>query len=152
MNSKIASSESDLKPKANASRLFATASLPKAGAHDKTSIVKESCIFILLILITLVIKPGEKIVFYPSQQEVRIKTIEEFQVENKQEAVAGESTGITIGPEMNIRRGEVAAPPSDPPPVSDQFKAGIFWMSPNPCFQNRNQYRNRRNDVCQILR
>ena len=76
------------------------------------------------------IKVSDEIMFSPSEAKARVKTIEEFLVDDKQEAVAGESTGITIDPEMDVRRGEVACSPEEPPPVSDKFKASVFWMSP----------------------
>ena len=76
------------------------------------------------------LKAGADIIFVPSREEARVKSVEEYLAEDKQEAVAGESTGITIEPDKNIRRGEIASLPGQEPPVSDKFKASVFWMSP----------------------
>jgi len=78
------------------------------------------------------VRLGDEIVFLPSQQGARIKTIEVFLDDGRRTAEAGESIGLTIEPDEDIKRGEVASRPADTPPVSNRFKASIFWMSPQP--------------------
>jgi len=75
------------------------------------------------------IQAGEEIVFLPSGRSGAVKTIEEFLVKKKQ-AAAGESIGLTIDPELEIARGEVACRPDEAVPVSDRVRASLFWMSP----------------------
>ena len=74
------------------------------------------------------IKKGDNIIFLPSNKETIVKSIEAFN-ENREDAEAGESIGITTEEELFIERGQVICHKDRLPKVKDRFKANIFWMS-----------------------
>jgi len=79
-----------------------------------------------------VLEKGRELVFLPSGARVRTAKILELGTPGKENASAGESTGIVTEPESAPDRGQVAAYPGEEPPVTERFKASIFWMSPAP--------------------
>ena len=74
------------------------------------------------------IKKGDNIIFLPSDKEAVVKSVEAFN-EDREEAEAGESIGITTEEELFIERGQVICHKDRLPKVKDRFKANIFWMS-----------------------
>ena len=64
----------------------------------------------------------------PSDKEAVVKSVEAFN-EDREEAEAGESIGITTEEELFIERGQVICHKDRLPKVKDRFKANIFWMS-----------------------
>lgn len=75
---------------------------------------------------------GEELVFLPSGEKSRVKTILEFGTEGVGEAEAGKSTGVVLDPPLQLERGAVACRPGEEPPVTKKFPASVFWMSPVP--------------------
>ncbi len=75
---------------------------------------------------------GDEVLFLPAEKKAVVAAIKEFLVEGKKTAEAGESIGMVLVEEAEIGRGEVACRPSESAPVSDRFKASVFWMSPQP--------------------
>lgn len=74
-------------------------------------------------------KPGDRLVFSPSNKTAIINTIETFNVPIPPTSVsAGWSTGITLDEQIFIERGEIASLAEDPPEVSSLFRANVFWM------------------------
>src|SRR3989338_977629 len=74
------------------------------------------------------IKKVDNIIFLPSDKEAVVKSVEAFN-EDREEAEAGESIGITTEEELFIERGQVICHKDRLPKVKDRFKANIFWMS-----------------------
>ena len=75
---------------------------------------------------------GKEVAFLPGGEKARVKNILEFGKAGKEEAEAGESTGFTLDPVLEIARGQVAVCPGEEPPVTNRFEASVFWMSPVP--------------------
>lgn len=80
-----------------------------------------------------ILEKGREIVILPSGNKASVENIMEYEREGKSSAEAGESTGIVLGgSESPPNRGDVIAYPGSEPPVTERFKASIFWMSPVP--------------------
>lgn len=79
------------------------------------------------------IRVGDKIKIYPEGKETTVKSIESWGKENqKLEAHAGESVGITVEHEFFNKRGEVVTGLKDLPYRSDYITANLFWMGEKP--------------------
>ncbi len=66
----------------------------------------------------------------PSGKKTVVKSVEKWN-EDKKNAGAGESIGVTLQDPLFIERGEViCGSNSDIPEVKDTFTANVFWMSP----------------------
>jgi sulfate adenylyltransferase large subunit len=73
---------------------------------------------------------GDEVVFLPSGKKTVVKSVEKWN-EDKKNAGAGESIGVTLQDPLFIERGEViCGSNSDIPEVKDTFTANVFWMSP----------------------
>ncbi|HHX56713.1 MAG TPA: GTP-binding protein [Clostridiales bacterium] len=78
------------------------------------------------------IKVGDEISIYPEGKKTHVKTVEHWaERDNKDYALAGESSGITVADEFFNKRGEIIAFEQDKPFVSNRFKANVFWMGKN---------------------
>lgn len=77
------------------------------------------------------ISPGERIIFYPSLKETIVETVEQW---NKQlsKAVAGECIGLTMKDQIFVERGNIAAKEGQPPSITEEAKARIFWLGKEP--------------------
>jgi len=79
------------------------------------------------------VKVGDKLVFSPSNKSAFVKTVEAFNAEPvPTEALAGQSTGITLDEQIFIERGEIASIEDSPPLVSTAFRCNLFWMGRHP--------------------
>lgn len=76
-----------------------------------------------------VIKPGDKIVFMPSNKTGEVKTVE-MHHEQLPKAEPGDNVGFNVrGIGRNdIKRGDVAGPVSNPPTVAEEFTAQIVVL------------------------
>jgi sulfate adenylyltransferase subunit 1 len=80
-----------------------------------------------------ILEKGREIAILPAGKKASVENVMEYGREGKTSAEAGESTGIVLsGDEVPPERGDVIAYPGEEPPVTDRFKASIFWMSPVP--------------------
>lgn len=77
------------------------------------------------------ISKGQEIYFLPSKKEAVIKSIEMF-LEERNEAEAGESIGVTLTDHLFIERGEIACEKGVQPALVSRFRANLFWMSSQP--------------------
>ena len=85
------------------------------------------------------IKPGDDVIFMPSQKRSRVKSIEGFNVDAQKEAFAGQSAGFTLETQLYIKPGEIMARVDQRHPhVSTKFKANIFWMGKQPLVKGKN--------------
>lgn len=79
------------------------------------------------------ISAGDEVIFYPSGKRTNVASIEVWNAPPKTKAVCGEATGFTVGEQIYIRRGELAAKAGQPAPhVSTKFSANVFWLGKNP--------------------
>ncbi|MHC1683118.1 MAG: sulfate adenylyltransferase subunit 1 [Clostridiaceae bacterium] len=74
------------------------------------------------------LKKGDKIKVLPSCQETTVKTIEKF-MENCEEALSGESIGITTESPVFLERGNIICSNDNDFIITDCFKASLFWMN-----------------------
>jgi bifunctional enzyme CysN/CysC len=74
------------------------------------------------------VKPGDPVVVAGSGRTSVVKRIVTMDGDLG-EAVAGEAVTITLADEVDISRGDVLAPASARPEVSDQFAAHVLWMA-----------------------
>lgn len=85
------------------------------------------------------LKKGQQAVILPSKETVKINTIEKYLEEDKTEAWAGESIGLTLEGNPDIKRGDFLTEemPSAHPAISKSLEANMFWMS--ECKYNLNE-------------
>jgi len=79
---------------------------------------------------------GDRIRIQPSGKETRIAGI----VTSKgplAEAVAGQSITLTLADDVDVSRGDMLSPTSDPAEVADQFEVGLVWMHEDPMLPGR---------------
>ncbi len=77
------------------------------------------------------LKTNDKVIIMPDKKEMVIKSIEEFgKVKNN--AIVGESIGITLDDDFSIKRGDIICTPDNISPYTTLIKCNIFWMSQIP--------------------
>ncbi|MBI4041878.1 MAG: 50S ribosome-binding GTPase [Deltaproteobacteria bacterium] len=87
------------------------------------------------------IHAGDKVIFWPSQKEAAIHTIEDFTDPNPSEVSAGRATGLTLTTEVYVEPGQMMSRVVDPQPkVTDRFRANLFWMGREPMVEGK-QYK-----------
>ncbi len=84
-----------------------------------------------------VLKIGDKLVFSPTDKTSTVKTIERWNAPTTDNAVAGESVGITLTEQIFVARGAVATLESAPPFELSRFKARLFWLGKKPFTKGR---------------
>jgi bifunctional enzyme CysN/CysC len=82
-----------------------------------------------------VIRIGDELRFSPSNQTAKVHSIEHWHDQQKLEATAGESIGITLDTPVFIERGEIISHFENPPILSNQFYATLFWLGNQPLKQ-----------------
>jgi bifunctional enzyme CysN/CysC len=82
------------------------------------------------------IKPGESIVVGKSGRQSKVTRIVTADGD-LDEAFPGEAVTITLADEIDISRGDLLAPPSHRPEVSDQFAAHVLWMAEDDMLPGR---------------
>lgn len=81
---------------------------------------------------------GDEVVFYPSGKHARVATIEGFNRPSATVTSAGEATGFTLGEQIYVARGELAARAGEPrPQVTTRIRASIFWLGRQPFIKHR---------------
>jgi sulfate adenylyltransferase large subunit len=75
-----------------------------------------------------IIRQEDKIKILPNGQNTTVKSIEKF-LQNTNEAVAGESIGITTSDSVFLDRGNIVCSPEKEPLLTDTIDASMFWMS-----------------------
>ncbi|HZL41720.1 MAG TPA: adenylyl-sulfate kinase [Verrucomicrobiae bacterium] len=83
------------------------------------------------------VKPGDRLVFSPTNKVSTVKTIERWNAPAATSAAAGESIGITLTEQIFVERGMIAAQESAPPYELTRFKTRIFWLGKRPFAKNK---------------
>ncbi len=81
------------------------------------------------------LKVGDKILFSPSNKTSHITSIETWPSQDKKQASAGESIGITLADPLFIERGELISHEAQPPLISNTLNARIVWLGSHPLQQ-----------------
>ena len=74
------------------------------------------------------IKTDQEILVLPRGERTVVTSVEEFFNPDKSEAVAGESTGVTLKDKLFVDRGDVICDPDDKPIISREIRVNLFWM------------------------
>ena len=93
----------------------------------------------LFTAFSTIINPGDEVIIFPTKTRTRVKSIEIFHKEKdiKLEAEAGESIGLTLEDDLEVRRGQVICAYSPTataqyPWLTTRINTNIFWISPIP--------------------
>ena len=82
------------------------------------------------------ITQGQDIKVLPSGETAKIKDII-FYKNSIKSAIVGQSVTLTINREIDVSRGDVIVPVSDPCELSDQFELNLVWMGNEPGYVGR---------------
>jgi len=81
---------------------------------------------------------GDEVTFYPSGKHAVVKTVEAFPEQKTDRVETGFSTGITLEPQIYVRRGELLAKTQEQQPVvSSAIRVSLFWMGKEALDVNR---------------
>lgn len=84
------------------------------------------------------VKVGDEVIFLPSEKKSKIASIEGFNIEKRNEAYAGQSTGFTLDTQIYIRPGELMCKVGQTQPLlSSRFRANIFWLGRHPMIPDK---------------
>lgn len=75
---------------------------------------------------------GESIVLWPFHKDATIASIERWPQPGPPQAAAGESIALTLTEPVFVERGYVLSHRPEPPAVSNQLHASIFWIAREP--------------------
>jgi bifunctional enzyme CysN/CysC len=78
------------------------------------------------------LRVGDRLVFSPANKSSAVATIESWSAVPRDEAIAGDSIGITLREQIFVERGYVASHPTDTPIETNRFRADIFWLAETP--------------------
>lgn len=81
---------------------------------------------------------GDEVVFYPSGKRSVLRTFEGFNRPAANEAGIGQAVGFTLGEQIYVGRGELAAVAGEPRPhISSRIRASLFWLGHEPLARRR---------------
>ncbi|MEL7634739.1 GTP-binding protein [Sporomusa sphaeroides] len=84
------------------------------------------------------LKPGDKLIFYPSGKTSTVKTIEDLTKKDITEIQAGYAAGVTLAEQLFIKRGELAVIDGQKKPqVASRLQANLFWLGKQPLVSNK---------------
>jgi bifunctional enzyme CysN/CysC len=75
------------------------------------------------------LRAGDQLVFSPANKTSTIATIESWSAPPREEAIAGDSIGITLREQIFVERGYVASHQEETPIQANRFRADIFWLT-----------------------
>jgi bifunctional enzyme CysN/CysC len=76
-----------------------------------------------------ILRPGDPILFSPSNERAVVATIESWPVrQSVAEVHTGQVFGLTLQDEVFVQRGDIVSHREDPPPITDVFRGKIFWL------------------------
>lgn len=86
-----------------------------------------------------IIKPGEKILFFPSGKASKIKTIKVFDKPNLKTISTGNNVAFTLTNDIRVKPGQIMVKKKEKlfPTVSRFITANIFWVGKKPLSKNK---------------
>jgi bifunctional enzyme CysN/CysC len=75
------------------------------------------------------LRAGDNLVFSPANKTSKVQSIERWNVDDNESAIAGDSIGITLTEQIFIERGYVASHQSETPIETNRFHADLFWIA-----------------------
>ena len=79
---------------------------------------------------------GKDLIFLPSNERVKIKTLEAWP-SAKKEYQRGDSVGITLTEQIFVDKGNMASDIVMPPKLMNRFESNIFWLTGKKIFFNK---------------
>jgi len=83
------------------------------------------------------LRVGDELVFSPANKASKVQSIEEWGGNGDEEAVAGDSIGITLTEQIFVERGYVASHQTDTPIEANRVHADVFWIVREPMRSGR---------------
>jgi len=81
---------------------------------------------------------GDEILFSPTNRRVKVASIEAWHTAKPPEKVsAGQSVGITLSEQIFVERGHIASHVPDAPPLTNSFRARLFWLGQKPLTEGK---------------
>ena len=77
------------------------------------------------------VRPGDEVVVLPAGTRTTVASVRMLD-EELDEAVAPLSVTVTLTDDVDVGRGDLLAPPEDPPQVTRQLEAELCWMAEAP--------------------
>ncbi len=78
------------------------------------------------------LRVGDQLVFSPANKTSLVASIEAWSATPREEAIAGDSVGITLREQIFVERGYVASHRDSTPIEANRFRADIFWLAEAP--------------------
>jgi len=79
------------------------------------------------------LRTGDELVFSPANKASVVHSIERWQAQSDgEDAIAGDSIGITLAEQIFVERGYVASHQTDTPIETNRFHADVFWIAREP--------------------
>ena len=89
-------------------------------------------------ILTGSVSVGDEVVFLPSGKRSSVRSIEAFNSEPLETALAGSGTGFTLGEQIYVPRGEIAVKVNEPrPEVTTRLRVSLFWLGRQPLVKRR---------------
>lgn len=79
-----------------------------------------------------ILRVGDLLLFSPSNNRARVRSIEAWNAPTAIEARAGQSVGITLDEQIFVERGNIASNEHDAPVLTNVFGATVFWLGERP--------------------
>ncbi len=84
---------------------------------------------------------GDELVIYPSGKRTHLKSIEAFNVDKQNQAISGQSVGLTMTEQIYVRRGQIVCKVGEvSPAVSTRMRVSLFWLGKDPLVINKNYF------------
>jgi bifunctional enzyme CysN/CysC len=78
------------------------------------------------------LRVGDELVFSPANKATKVHSIESWNGRKGDEAIAGDSIGITLTEQIFVERGYVASHQTETPIETNRFHADVFWIVREP--------------------
>ena len=83
------------------------------------------------------LRVGDELVFSPANKASVVASIEQWNGDPPELAVAGDAVGITLREQIFVERGYVASHSTETPIQANRFHADIFWLAEAPLRRDR---------------
>jgi len=78
------------------------------------------------------LRVGDELIFSPANKSSKVQTIERWNTDGTDFAIAGDSIGITLAEQIFVERGYVASHQAETPIETNRFHADLFWIALEP--------------------
>ena len=78
------------------------------------------------------VKVGDYVLFSPNNKSANVASIERWNSPHRDQALAGESIGITLSEQIFVERGHIGSLETLAPIETNRFRARVFWIGDRP--------------------